>query len=164
MGQYGNLDQVNRLNFVDDDDDSNEDPDGRGSEDGDSDTIPARKRAQLAQYMKMQLREHVQTNRNFTFNKHMRLSERAQERRQDVNSHQKYCWGTSLMVDLVFQVGFLMASLPVIDEAKYGEVWGKAEDIDEDDHRKSAKLILEMNVYINISAIVLNCLAFAFSR
>jgi len=68
------------------------------------------------------------------------------------------------MVDLVFQVGFLMASLPVIDDSKYGEVWGKAGDPDDDDHKASAKLILEMNVWLNIASIVVNCLAFAFSR
>jgi len=57
-----------------------------------------------------------------------------------------------------------MASLPVIDDSKYGEVWGKAEDSEEDDHKKSAKFILMMNVWLNIGSIVINCLAFAFSR
>lgn len=122
LGQLGNLDQANKLNFVNDEESQNEEEYG---EEDDSGNIPQRKREQLGQYMKQQLRQHVQTNRNFAFTKHMRLSEAAVERRKEVSRHQKYCWGAILLTDIAFQIALLLTGLPLVDTTKFTEVWGE---------------------------------------
>ena len=55
----------------------------------------------------------------------MRLSDGSIETRKDVNRHQKYCWGAILLIDIAFQIAFLLTGLPLIDTTKFDEIWGK---------------------------------------
>ena len=101
----------------------------------------------------------MNTNRKIAYNRHMRNSIHAADKRLEINKYQQILWGLAMLFDVIFQCAILISGLNVNDEVKYPLVWKNAEN-----DNKSEETILMLNVWLTIVCGVVSILACGFSR